>query len=311
MTNITLDRTLGKSREDTDRQTTKKSDSGIELGKIHMIPLSNIASSPTHPRKSLDDDSIIRLADSIRKHGILQPISLKYSPEKASPASPYQIIAGERRFRAAKLLGLSHIPCIMIKADDKRAAELGIIENLQREDLNMFEEACAIAALIDIYGLTQEETARILSSSQSFVANKLRILKLTLPEREKILLYGLSERHARALLRIASPEQRLRMIEYINLHSLNVVTTESYIDKYISDTSPSQRHSGAPRRIVLKDIRIFYNTINRAISIVKQAGIQVESQTIDLGETVELTIRVPKNIDVSRETSDLYPSDSE
>ncbi len=303
MTNIILDRTAVKNHGDM-AEASKKHSTGVDLGRIYMIPTSSIVSNPLQPRKSQDDDSIIRLADSIRKHGMLQPISIRYSSEKASSSPQYTIIAGERRFRAAKLLGLSYVPCIMIKADDKRAAELGIIENLQREDLNMFEQACAIAALIDIYGLTQEETAQILSSSQSFVANKLRILKLTPPEREKILLYGLSERHARALLRISSPEQRLSIVEYINLHSLNVATTEAYIDKYISDTSPLPKRKSFSRSIVLKDIRIFYNTINRAISIVKQAGIPIESQTVDLGEAVELTIRVPKNADVSRETFD-------
>ncbi|MBE6611503.1 MAG: ParB/RepB/Spo0J family partition protein [Ruminococcaceae bacterium] len=265
-----------------------------EFGRIHMIPADRIIANPNQPRKQFDDESIISLADSIRIYGILQPLTVRRinGDEQYGPA--FEIIAGERRFRAAKMIGFVEIPCIIINVDSKKSAELAIIENIQRESLNIFEQASAIASLIDLYHLTQEEVARQLSTSQSFVANKLRILRLTLPEREKILAYNLTERHARALLKIQSVEQRLRIIDYIYLHNLNVATTESYIDRFLAENESSRRPR-SPRKIVLKDIRIFYNSIDKAVSIIKQAGIPVESQRTEGDDVIELTIRIPKS----------------
>ncbi len=263
-----------------------------EFGRIHMISVDRIFPNPSQPRRKFDDDAIIRLADSIRKYGILQPLTVRRIEGQGTYNALFEVVAGERRLRAAKLLDLCDIPCIILKVDSRKSAELAIIENIQREDLNFFEQASAIASLIDMYGLTQEEVARQLSMSQSFVANKLRILRLTSVEREKILKYALTERHARALLRISSVDERLRAIEYINLHSLNVASTESYIDRFLSENE-SVRKPRSPRKIVLKDIRIFYNSVDRAISVVKQAGIQVESERVDEADATVLTIRIP------------------
>lgn len=266
-----------------------------EFGRIHMIPSDRIIPNPCQPRKTFEDASIISLADSIRQYGILQPLTVRRIKSESQYDSTFEIIAGERRFRAAKLIGFQNIPCIIINADSKKSAELAIIENIQRENLNIFEQASAIASLIDMYDLTQEEAARQLSMSQSFVANKLRILRLTLPEREKILNYKLTERHARALLKVGSVEQRLRIIEYINSHNLNVATAEEYIDRFLAEHT-SERKPKSPRRIILKDIRIFYNSIDKAVSIVKQAGVNVESERREDGEAIELTIRIPKSV---------------
>lgn len=266
-----------------------------DFGRIHSIDVERILPNPSQPRRNFDENSIIRLADSIRRYGILHPISIRRTNEDF-----FEIIAGERRLRAVKLLGLATIPAVIVKADKQKSAELAIIENIQREDLNIFEQAAAIATLIDVYDVTQEEIAAKLSASQSFVSNKLRILRLTLPEREKILAYGLSERHARALLRLDNASARLSAIEHIYRHNLNVSAAEEYIDRLILKASaPKSPHP--PRKVVLKDIRIFYNTIDRAISIVKQAGINIESERVDEGDSVCLTIRIPNN--VSRETS--------
>ena len=281
----------------------RKIDETEEFGRIHMLAADHIFPNPGQPRRRFEDDSIIRLADSIRRYGILQPLTVRRIEGEGTKNALFEIIAGERRFRAAKLLGLSYVPCIIIKVDDRRSAELALIENIQRENLNLFEQASAIASLIDMYDLTQDEAAKQLSMSQSFVANKLRILRLTLPEREKILRYGLTERHARALLRIDSADERMRVIDYINVHSLNVAATEGYIDRYLAEVS-AHKNPRSPRKLVLKDIRIFYNTIDRAIAIVKQAGVAVESERVDGDDMIELTIRIPKTVDVSRETSE-------
>ena len=263
-----------------------------EFGRIHMISVDRIFPNPSQPRRKFEDDAIIRLADSIRRYGILQPLTVRRIDENGAYSTLFEIVAGERRLRAAKLLGLHDVPCIILKVDNRKSAELSIIENIQREDLNLFEQASAIATLIDMYGMTQEEVAHQLSVSQSFVANKLRILRLTAPEREKILKYALTERHARALLRISSADDRLRAIDYINDQSLNVAATESYIDRFLAENE-SARKPRSPRKIVLKDIRIFYNSVERAISVVKQAGIKVESERIDEADATVLTIRIP------------------
>ncbi len=274
--------------EDRERQFKEAE----EFGRIHMLMTERIFPNPSQPRRKFDDDTIIRLADSIRRYGILQPLTVRRIESEGAYSELFEIVAGERRLRAAKLLGLREVPCIILKIDSKKSAELAIIENIQREDLNLFEQASAIASLIDMYGLTQDEVARQLSASQSFVANKLRILRLTVPEREKILKYGLTERHARSLLRISSADDRLRIIEYISAHSLNVAATEAYIDRFLAENITA-RKLRSPRKIVLKDIRIFYNSVDRAISVIKQAGIKVESERIDEEGATVLKIRIP------------------
>ncbi|MBQ8510152.1 MAG: ParB/RepB/Spo0J family partition protein [Clostridia bacterium] len=252
-----------------------------------MLSPDLIRPNPAQPRKQFEDDAIIRLADSIRRYGILQPLTVRRTNDS------FEIVAGERRLRAAQLLGMESVPCIIVNVDSRKSAELAIIENIQRENLNIFEQASAIASLIDMYDLTQEEAARQLSTSQSFVANKLRILRLTAPEREKILAYELTERHARALLKVASVEQRIRIIDYIKAHNLNVATTEAYIDRFLAENESAKRPR-APRRMILKDIRIFYNSIDKAVSLIQQAGIQVESERVEEDDTIELKIRIPK-----------------
>ncbi len=266
-----------------------------EYGRIHNIPIERIVPNPSQPRRQFEDESIIRLADSIRQYGILQPLTVRrMEADELLPLGEQrmEVVAGERRLRAAKILGLRTVPCIIVDVDSRKSAELAIIENIQRENLNIFEQASSIAALIDIYDLTQEEVAKQLSMSQSFVANKLRILRLTAPEREKILAYNLTERHARALLKIDSVEQRLRIIDYINAHQLNVATTEAYIERLLAE-SDSSRRQRSPRKIVLKDIRIFYNSIDKAVALVRQAGIAVSSERNEVEGGVEVIIRIP------------------
>ena len=316
MTSIPLFRSAAKKELDAERNRLRHSWDELdrreqaireanEFGRIHMLPTDRITANPNQPRKQFDDESIISLADSIRQYGILQPLTVRRIENPESGGSVYELIAGERRFRAAKMLGFASIPCILVQADSRRSAELAIIENIQREDLNVFEQASAIASLIDMYGITQEEAARRLSVSQSFVANKLRILRLTLPEREKIIENGLTERHARALLRVQSAEKRMLIIDYICAHNLNVATAETYIDRFLA-RNESERKPRAPRKIILKDIRLFYNSIDKAVSLIKQAGIPVESERVDGEEQIELTIRIPKSAASSKKPPECF-----
>lgn len=266
------------------------------LDRVHKIPVCRILPNPAQPRKYFDSNETLRLADSIRLHGILQPLCVRKPVSEGDIddfGGVYELISGERRLRAAKLLGLAEVPCIIIEADSLRSAELAIIENLQREDLNIFEEASAISALIDLYGLTQEEVAAKLSASQSYVANKLRLLRFDELEQRTILGKHLTERHARALLRIADPKMRKAALDTIVERGYNVAETEGFVAKLIEETAP-QKAPPKPRTALVRDIRIFYNTLDRAVDIMHRAGIDAKSQKKDLGDVYEVTVRIPK-----------------
>ena len=233
----------------------------------------------------------LRLADSIRVHGILQPLCIRKS-DTSDKIEIYELISGERRLRAAKLLGLYDVPCIIIEADDLRSAELAIIENLQREDLTMFEEATAISALIDLYGLTQEEVAAKLCASQSYVANKLRLLRFSEEEQALLLKKSLTERHARALLRLSDTEMRKSALETVISRGYNVAATEDFVSRLIDGSEKADRKK--PRAALVKDIRIFYNTLDKAVDIMNRAGIDAVAHKKDLGDVFEITVRIPK-----------------
>ncbi len=275
---------------------------------VYDIPTEAILPNRAQPRRVFEEDAIIKLADSIRQYGILQPLTVrrieddgedggsngkknKCSLEKSGR---YELIAGERRLRAAKLLRMPTVPCLILEADSRRSAEIAIIENLQREDLNMFEEASAIAALMGIYRMTQEQIAACLSLSQSCVANKLRILRLSEEERRIILVYGLTERHARALLKLGDGERRLRALETIAERKMNVSAAEKYIEELLSPPlQPITVPQKSKRRFVIKDMRLFYNSIDRAIDTVRRAGIEVSSEKKEADGLIELVITIP------------------
>ena len=269
------------------------------FGKIHMLPIGNIYPNSAQPRKNFDDERIMKLAESVIRYGILQPLTVRfaadpriYSEKDSLKAYSYELIAGERRLRAAKIAGFTEVPCIITEADGRRAAELAIIENLQREDLNIFEQASAIGSLIDIYGLTQEQTAKALGLSQSSIANKLRLLKLTPPERKIIIDVSLTERHARALLKLSDSDIRLSVLETIIKKELNVADSEALIDKYLCSSENS--YAIKKRKTVIKDIRIFYNTIDRAIDTMEKAGVDVAKEKRENEDTVEFVIKINK-----------------
>ncbi len=302
MNSITEIKKLSPSSIDNDKIMRKiNASTGSDSGRIHMIPTSCIFPNPNQPRKTFDDNSLMRLADSIRKFGFIHPVTVR---RMDSPAENpiYEIVVGERRLRAAMMLKMDTVPCLIVRSDTRRCAELALIENIQRDELNFFEQAGAISALIEIYRLTQEDIAGRLSVSQSYIANKLRLLKYTQLEREKILAYGFTERHARSILRIDSLDLRLAAIEYVHDHALNVASTEAYIEKLLTSVD-DECADCVTRKVVLKDIRIFYNTIEKAVSIVRQAGINIEANRSDDSDGCSvMTIRIPNIFDVSRET---------
>jgi ParB family chromosome partitioning protein len=257
---------------------------------VYEIACDRIVPNPSQPRREFDGEAIARLADSIAQYGILQPLTVRRSPDSDGK---YELVAGERRLRAAKMIGLESVPCLILDVDGLRSAELSIIENIQRENLNMFEEAAAIAELIFIYKYTQEQVARRLSASQSYVANKLRLLRYDSAEREAILRAGLTERHARAMLRLPQ-DKREKAIQHVATHGFNVSKTEAYVEKLLCEQMCAPEAAHGKRKLILKDIRIFFNTIDRAVETVAGAGINITKERRDLPDAVELILRIPK-----------------
>jgi len=259
---------------------------------IYNIPVQNILPNPNQPRKNFDEKSLYSLAQSIKDYGIIQPITVRLVSKESSPAlSLYELISGERRLRAVKLLLWETVPCVIINTSQQISAEIAIIENLQREDLDFFEQAKAVCNLIELFGYTQEQTAKKLAVSQSYIANKLRILKLTEAERKIITEYGLTERHARSFIRIANIEERKKIIETVIKHSMNVSATDKYIDKILD----KKQQTKPPKKIfIVKDIRLFLNTIDKVVDTIAQSGVDIKSEKTDRGEYIEIYLNVPK-----------------
>ena len=292
-----------------------------DAGRIFSLPISAIEENPYQPRREFEELSLFSLANSIREHGILQPLTVRRcasstpSADKLreeQTAETYQLICGERRLRAAISIGMKTVPCIILDADNRRAAELALIENLQRENLNLFEQAGAIAALIDMHSMTQEEIARALSVSQSYIANKLRVLRLTADEREIILSSHLTERHARAFLRIKDLEVRRKTVRETARNGWNVADTEQYIDRLLTEhpipcgiqpnaeakKQPSTETAPKPtpaRKCILGDLRLFFNTLDRALATLREAGFSAEYDKKEEGEDVVITVTVRMN----------------
>ncbi|MEE0874074.1 MAG: ParB/RepB/Spo0J family partition protein [Ruminococcus sp.] len=254
---------------------------------ILEIPIIKIRPNKAQPRRLFSEEELCALSQSIAENGVLQPLTVR----KVS-ASEYELVAGERRLRACVMAGLRKVPCILVKCSDKESAVYALLENLQRADLSFFEEARGISRLIRRYGFTQEQAARKLGKSQSTVANKLRLLRLTPEEQEWIENAGLSERHARCLLQLDDEESRREALSKIISDSLTVRQTEELVS-VLQNTAPQEnrRSSG---KAVIKDFRIFVNTINKAVSTMRMAGINAQASQTDNGNFIEYTIRIPK-----------------
>lgn len=258
----------------------------IGQNRVLQIHVDRIFPNPHQPRTVFQPQELARLADSIRQNGILQPLTVRPNGEGG-----YQLVAGERRLRAARLAGLSVVPCIVMELNDRNLAILALVENIQRENLTFFEEAAALEKLITYYGMTQEEAAAKLGRAQSTVANKLRLLRLTEKERTLILDNHLTERHARALLKLASPEERLIVLEKVIHLGLNVEKTEQLIETRIGQAR--EKESFCRRSVLFRDIRLFANTISKAVETMQAAGIRADSQKMQFDDYIEYRIRIP------------------
>ncbi|NLB36255.1 MAG: ParB/RepB/Spo0J family partition protein [Clostridiales bacterium] len=260
----------------------KKIESG---GHILLIPQEDIVPNPSQPRRRFDSDELEGLADSIKHNGIIQPINVR-----ASADGKYELIAGERRLRASRIVGLTRVPCILMEASDEKSAIYALLENLQRQDLGFFEEANAIKQLMDRFSMTQEEVAKILGKAQSTLSNKLRLLRLSEEIREIIVKNDLTERHARALLRLENEGQLNRALSIIVDRHLNVAETDRLIEQMLNNRAACRK----PINKVFKDVRIFVNTLNHAVNTMRQAGIDADSVKSETEEYIEYVVRIPK-----------------
>lgn len=259
------------------------------VGRIIEIPVSRVISNPNQPRKNFDEEDIFCLAESINSNGMIQPLTVREIMREGSVC--YEIVAGERRFRAAIVCGFETVPCIVMDISDSESAVMALVENIQRKDLNCFEEAEAIRKMIDTYGLTQDEAAKRLGKNQSTVANKLRLLKITEPERQKIFGYKLTERHARAILRIDNPEIRENIIETVYRKGYNVEQTERYVNSLLEKTRSEEKLKR--RSSLFRHMSLFSNSINHAVEIMKAAGVECESRKIKGDGYVEFIVKIP------------------
>ena len=255
---------------------------------VIQVKTDDIRPNRAQPRSDFDSNSIIRLADSIRRYGIIQPLTVRRSD--LDDIYTYELVAGERRLRAARMLGYFTVPCIVIEADEQTSAELAIIENLLRKDLNMFEQAYGFKKLIENHGLTQDEVARRMSLSQSAVANKIRLLRLSDIEQQMILERELSERHARALLRLETPEARIEAINYICTASMNVQNTEQYIERVLKRAENAAKSVKTEEISAEKRTQQLINNIQKRIDTLKKQGQNVSCEVTSTENSVEIHV---------------------
>lgn len=257
-------------------------------GDVREIPVGAILHNPFQPRRSFGAQELDELAASIREHGILQPLLVRPFGQG------FELVAGERRLRAAKAIGLKTVPALVRELDDREVATICLVENLQRENLNFFEEAQGFARLTGEFGLTQEELARRLGKSQPTIANKLRILKLEPEVQAHLLEAGGTERHARALLSLPATADRLAVVAEVRRTGLTVKETEDLVARLLN-------RGGAPtaagrRRVVrvFKDVRIFLNSFRQAVALLRKAGVMAELEEHDAGDRIEVRVNIPK-----------------
>ena len=251
----------------------------METGRVVFLPARNIRPNPAQPRKIFTPEGLASLTESIRRHGILQPLSVR------RVGAFYELIAGERRLRAAINAGLSEIPCIVMQMTDEESGLTALVENLQRQDLDFMEQAQGISFLMESFTLSQEQAANLLGLSQSAVANKLRLLRHSLPVQQRLRETKLTERHARALLKLPTEQDKLRAIENITRLDMNVARTEQYIQSLLAPNRQKPTKT---------DIVGFIKHITATLSKFQSSGLSAVSQRTETENEIVLTITIPK-----------------
>ena len=255
------------------------------INRVVLLDTSCIFPNPAQPRKVFEKEELIQLRDSIVANGLLQPLTVRRITDKLD-----ELIAGERRLRACQMAEITQVPCIIVDVTEQQSAVYALIENIQRADLNFFEQALGIRTLMDEWGITQAQAAQKLGMAQSTVANKLRLLKLNPEQQHRIMEAGLTERHARALLRL-EPEQREQVLTLMIEKQWNVIQADEYIDKVLEE---SQETEEKPKKfLVVKDVRIFFNTISKAIDVMKRSGIAAVATKHQKEDCIEYVVKIP------------------
>ncbi|MBE6579449.1 MAG: ParB/RepB/Spo0J family partition protein [Ruminococcaceae bacterium] len=278
-------------------QTKKKTQ------KIYLLPIEELAPNRMQPRKAFDEGELLALSESLKQHGFLQPITVRRTDPLPFPedlqAPAFEIIAGERRWRAAKLANLEQVPCIIRKADKEESAYLALIENLQRKELGYFEEAEALRNLLLMTDYSQAKLAEKLSISPSALSNKLRLLSLPEGQRKLILEQGFGERHARAFLKIRDDAARRSAILQAGKEGLTAKAAEALADSFNREQTAFKQEEKPPvkkphRVVLVKDLRFFFNTLERSLSLLEEAGFSVEKQRTETENSYEITLSVSK-----------------
>ena len=254
--------------------------------KVLWLAPGEIHPNPAQPRRTFEEAELESLAASIRRHGVLQPLTVRRTE------TGWELVAGERRLRAAVLAGLETVPCLERDADGRTSAALALVENLQRRDLHYLEEAEAIAAFLTRSGLTQEAAAEQLAMSPSALANKLRLLRLSPACRSVVTEGHLTERHARCLLRLEDEGERLTALRQAAAKHWNVAQTEQYVERRLAalqSAPPAGR-----RTYIIKDVRLFLNSLDRGLRLIRDAGVDAKTERDETEDQIVLTIRIPK-----------------
>lgn len=264
----------------------EKTRTAKQVGRVVLIPTEKIKPNPHQPRTSFSENELKGLAQSIRHVGIIQPLTVRKLGEE------YELIAGERRLRAAKSVGLETVPCVEISTNNSGCAVVSLLENMQRQGLNFFDEARGIARLIDEHSITQEQASCYLGIAQSTLSNKLRILTLPESVQKKILRHRLTERHARALLKLKNEEDMLLIIGEAVEQKLNVSGTEKLINQRLESKASTAKAKKSV--LIIKDVRVFQNTITNAVKVMRQAGIMADSMKRETEDYIEYIVKIPK-----------------
>ena len=251
----------------------------METGRVVFVPARNIRPNPAQPRKLFRQEQLEELAESIRTHGLLQPLSVR------RVGNAYELIAGERRLRAAALAGLGEVPCIIMTMDDRESGLAALVENIQRQDLDFVEEAWGISHLMSSCCLSQEQAARLLGKSQSAVANKLRLLRHSPRVLEALRAAGLTERHGRALLKLRSEEEKLAAVEVMARQEMSVARAEKYIGELLREKEPEP-----PK----PNVGALLNNLTQSLARIQSSGIGAVSERRETEDMIVLTITIPK-----------------
>ena len=251
----------------------------LETGRVVFLPVRSIHPNPAQPRKVFREEALDELAESIRRHGILQPLSVR------RVGTGYELIAGERRLRSAQLAGLTEVPCLILHMDDKESGIAAMVENLQRQDLDYIEEAIGISRLLEQWSMSQEQVARLLGKSQSAVANKLRLLRHSDTVLSALREAELTERHARALLKLPTDTQKLSAISHIARQHMSVARAENYIDSLLADNS---------KKATAGNINTFLTGLTQSLAKIQSCGIGAVSERRETDSQIVVTITIPK-----------------